>query len=320
MNYVIGIDGGGTKTTCLFLEASQNTAPQQPLLITGAGTNPHTIGFNESGRRLESLIDEGLKRYGIHPAEITGVGFGLAGVGRKEDEIQMTEVIQSIFFNLRMSENCHFFIGSDTQAALKGALPPEVKEGILVIAGTGSNAIGMDENGNIHKCGGWGHLIGDEGSGYHISLKALSKVAKAVDGRGPETEITALLLKECGLQSPHHLVRYIYQHPREKHEIARLAACVIQASEMGDAAAIEILEEAAEELVLHVKSLINKGLKPGGCVTVAGSIFTYSSIVREHFKQQLKKQELGTFTPSYASPEYGAALLAKPYRGGMYND
>ncbi|MFZ0369655.1 MAG: BadF/BadG/BcrA/BcrD ATPase family protein [Halobacillus sp.] len=313
MNYVIGIDGGGTKTTCLFMEAGQNKLPAQPKRMVGKGTNPHIIGFEEAGARLVNLIRQGLTQFSIAPQQIVGVGCGLAGVGRQDDEEHMTELLRKKFYSLEFSENCHLFVASDSVIALKGALPEESASGMLVIAGTGSNAIAIDENGVIIRCGGWGHLIGDEGSGYYISLKALSKVSKAADGRGQDTAITSLLLSDLNLEQPAQLISYLYGRPHEKHEIARLARHVIAASEQGDEVAIAILQEAAEELILHAASLYRESssFTSETPVTAAGSIFQHSAVVKQHFIEQLHKRRLGTYCKAFGPPEFGACLLAK---------
>ncbi|MBX0357595.1 N-acetylglucosamine kinase [Halobacillus sp. Nhm2S1] len=312
MNYVIGIDGGGTKTTCLFLEANHCTYPKQPKVIQGPGTNPHQIGFEEAGRRLMALIEKGLQTFNVDSAQIIGIGFGLAGIGRPEDEDKMKKIVQNIFWNLSFSENLNSFIGSDSLAALKGALSLRDKSGILVISGTGSNAVGVDLEGGIHKCGGWGHLIGDEGSGYYLSLKALSKVAKAADGRGEETLMTPLILEKLHLHKPEDLVRHIYGRPQEKHEIAKLATCVIEASEQKDEVAVRILEQAADELVLHVESIARRGFERDTNITAAGSIFKHSKVLKQHFIQKIETKGLGVYREPYAPPEFGAAMLAIP--------
>ncbi|MCA1010441.1 N-acetylglucosamine kinase [Halobacillus halophilus] len=313
MNYVIGIDGGGTKTTCLFMEAGQSKLPEEPKRLVGKGANPHIIGFEEAGTRLVNLIRQGLSKFAIAPQQIVGVGCGLAGVGRQDDEELMTELLRKKFYPLNLSENCHLFVTSDSVIALKGALPEEAASGMLVIAGTGSNAIAMDNSGKIIRCGGWGHLIGDEGSGYYISLKALSKVSKAVDGRGRDTAITSLLLSGLHLEQPDQLISYMYGRSHEKHEIARLAKYVIAASEQGDEVAIALLQEAADELLLHAASLHRQSssFTSETPVTAAGSIFQHSTVIKQHFIEQLHRRRMGTYCKAFGPPEFGACLLAK---------
>ncbi|MGP4077653.1 N-acetylglucosamine kinase [Halobacillus sp. K22] len=313
MNYVIGIDGGGTKTTCLFMGADQNRIPVQPKRIKGEGTNPHIIGFEEAGARLVNLISQGLTKYSITPQQIIGVGCGLAGVGRQDDEEKMTQILRKKFYTLNFSENFNLFITSDSVIALKGALPKEAGSGMLIMAGTGSNAVAVEESGNILRCGGWGHLIGDEGSGYYLSLKALSQIAKAADGRGPATAMSSFLLNDLNLEEPKQLISYWYGRPHEKHEIAQLAKHVITASEQGDEVAVALLQDAAGELVLHAESLFQQSssLTSETPVTAAGSIFQHSEVLKQYFIKHLHKRRLGTFCEALGPPEFGACLLAK---------
>ncbi|RWZ51412.1 ATPase [Halobacillus fulvus] len=325
MGYVIGIDGGGTKTTCLFLNDQGNSSPDIHKTVSGPGTNPHAIGFDDAVERLEALIRKGLYSYSISPKEIRGIGLGLAGVGREDDKQRLQPLIDQMVSTLDLPENCPLFLGSDSEAALQGALHPDQKTGVLVIAGTGSNAIGRDSNGRVYRCGGWGHLIGDEGSGYYISLKALSSIAKQADGRGPETLLTATILQELKLDDPRQLVSYLHNRPHEKHDIARLAKHVVETAEQKDHVAVHILKEAAEELLLHVHSLFQQAsFHASTPVTVAGSLFTHSNIMKQHFIEQLKERQLGIYQNPVGSPELGAALLASPVvtpmKGGDGNE
>lgn len=324
MQFRIGIDGGGTKTKCLFLESSATEMPRKPLSVTGAGSNPHIVGFEEAGRRIGELIVDGCDRFNITLKQITSVGIGLAGLGRLDERKRMEEVLEALFFSLNLSENTEYYIGSDGEIALEGALTKEESNGVLVIAGTGSNALARDEEGRFYRCGGWGHLLGDEGGAYYLSLKALSFIAKAKDGRGPSTNLTPLVLKELGLAHEEELVSYMYEKPREKQEIARLASQVIQAAEEGDALAIRLIEDAVDELIYHVESLNKKSpyFNATTPVTVAGSVFTYSHHLRNAFAQRLIDKRLGVFQKPHAPPEFGAVMLGKnsQNRGGGVHD
>ncbi|WP_179107322.1 N-acetylglucosamine kinase [Sediminibacillus massiliensis] len=309
MSYLIGIDGGGTKSTCLFMKEGG----QQTLLVTGEGTNPHAVGFETMRDRIQKMMEEGIHELSINPAEIKGVCCGLAGVGRRNDARKADREIRQIFFNLKLSENCVLEICSDTYIALRGALPPGKTHGILVISGTGSNAIGQTESGRLYRTGGWGHLLGDEGSGYQIGLHALNKVTRAHDSRGPQTILTNMILEELKLRETTDLVNYFYSTPRSKKDIARFAKLVIEASRLGDEAAIEILLQAANELILHVESLFKSSphFNTNTPVTTAGSIFKYSDLIRTRFTETILSKNLGTYQSSYQIPAYGAAMIAR---------
>jgi len=315
MAYVIGIDGGGTKTVCLFKDMNKflPDIESESMTVIGEASNPHVVGFDEMKTRLQQLIADGMAMYSIPPNEIIGVSCGLAGVGRKEDEQQVKKGFQQIFLELKISEYSSFSVHSDLYIALRGALEPGTEEGILVISGTGSNAIGTGGQGNVYKSGGWGHILGDEGSGYHIGLRALNKITKAFDMREKNTILSDLILKELALNHPKDLISYIYGEKPEKKDIAKLAKQVIEAAEDGDEVATEILKEAATELVIHVESLHKKCLdfSERTPIMTTGSIFTYSKILEKYFIELIHSKKLGIYQPAYHSPVFGAALIAR---------
>lgn len=315
MAYVIGIDGGGTKTTCLFIK-TDNVMPHhvsESMTVIGEASNPHVVGFDEMKTRIQQLIAHGISKYSIQSSEIIAVSCGLAGVGRQEDEQRVEKEFQHIFLELNLSQYLVFSVHSDSYIALRGALQPGVKEGILVISGTGSNATGIDNQGNVYKSGGWGHILGDEGSGYHIGLKALKHIVRAFDMRAKETVLTDLILKELRLEHPKDLISYIYGAKPEKKDIARLAKQVIEASSCGDDASTEILKEAARELVVHVESLHKKCpiFNERTPIMTTGSIFTYSKDLERVFMEEIHSEKLGKYQQAYRSPVYGAAIIAK---------
>lgn len=317
MAYVIGIDVGGTKTECLFqridIALSNNVSQNHELpIITGEGCNPNVVGYKRMKKILEKLIKQGLDKYSIPPTEISSICIGLAGVGRDQEKEQVEHRLLEIIAKLDLSENIPYFICNDAHIALRGALSPTAKEGILVISGTGSVAFGINREGENYRSGGWGHILGDEGSGYEIGLQALRKVCSAFDQREKKTLITQLVLKELNLNTETELISYMYTTPKEKKEIAFFAKFVIQASEENDEVASKILKRAAAELVQHVKSLFRqtRSFDSSTPVVTAGSIFQYSSIIQEYFKREIKEEKLGSYHESISSPVEGAARIA----------
>ncbi|RKL66588.1 ATPase [Salipaludibacillus neizhouensis] len=315
MAYVIGIDGGGTKTTCLFNNINDFLPHKESesLTVIGEASNPHVVGFDEMKTRLQQLIAHGVAKYSIQPNDISGVSCGLAGVGRKEDVREIEKVFQQIFFELQFSEHSIFSAHSDSYIALRGALQPGAKEGILVVSGTGSSATGIGSQGNVYKSGGWGHILGDEGSGYQIGMRALNKITKAYDMREKNTILTDLVLKELALEHPKDLISYIYGRKPEKKDIARLAKQVMEAVSHGDDVAEEILIGAANELVSHVESLHKKcpSYNERTPIMTTGSIFTYSKDLERYFIDNIHLKKLGFYQTAYSSPVYGAAMIAR---------
>ncbi|OAS13981.1 N-acetylglucosamine kinase [Paenibacillus oryzisoli] len=313
MPYIIGIDGGGTKTTCAFQRVENyNHLMRCQSIIVGDGTNVLTVGVETMKKRLHSLINEGLKVHDIQPSEVIGICAGIAGTRLEKDRLSVVLELKQIAKELHLHEDIGITVKSDLLIALRGAMHPENQEGILVISGTGSNAIGLSRNGDLAFNGGWGHILGDEGSGYSIGLQALSAVCKAYDCRESPTQLTGMILARLQLATEHDLVQYIYRDVPNKQVIASLARLVIESSIELDPVAVNILKEAGNELVDLVRGLRRKSdafheLTP---VTVAGSIFMYSDIVRNQFMEGLKVHRLGCYQPAFADPVNGAVIVA----------
>src|SRR5690606_32133686 len=125
--------------------------------------------------------------------------------------------------------------------------------GLLVIAGTGSVAWGRAEDGRAARAGGWGHLLGDEGSGYALGLEALRAVVRAHDGRAPETTLRDAVLSHARARAPEELIAWAAT--AAKADIAALAPRVAAAAREGDAAARAIVDRAAHDLAGHIRAL-----------------------------------------------------------------
>ncbi len=135
-------------------------------------------------------------------------------------------------------------LSNDAQL-LFGAFPDEV--GIVLIAGTGSIALGQDRHGKRARAGGWGYLIGDEGSGYDLGRRGIRAAAKAADGRGLQTSLLPMLLAHWGLEQPLQIIDRVYRD-RDKAAIAECAQLVFEAAEAYDPVAARLVQSGAAEL------------------------------------------------------------------------
>ena len=248
MKYLIGVDGGGTKTDSAIADLSGKIIHH----TTGKPSNFLVVGIEEAVENIFALIEENLFKLEGDFADVKQIVIGVAGAGRKED----AQLLEKSFKDYAEQQGIHFKgvkVVSDAHIALEGAFPDSA--GCILIAGTGSILFGKDEKGVIHRVGGFGRLIGDEGSGYSIGRKALNAVSKASDGRGEETLISELLNAKMNSGSSTSIINKVY---KEKLDVASVAKIVIEAAEEGDPIAEDILDEEADELVLHIKSLIYK--------------------------------------------------------------
>ncbi|MFC4734996.1 N-acetylglucosamine kinase [Bacillus daqingensis] len=308
--YVIGVDGGGTNSRAAAAFVTASGLDRESAVIQGNGSNPRAVGFEQMREELTELLSSLLKAHSIRAGDVAGICCGLAGAGRLHDQLRAQAELRKAVSQLGISASACIDVYADSVTALEGAIPGP-GEGILIIAGTGSNAIGRTKTGDLFHCGGWGHLLGDEGGGYRIGLEALQAVVRAADGRASPTSLTSSLLSFFGLQEPEDLVSFVYEHAG-KREIASAAPLVMEAAEGGDEAAAGIVHQAVEELCLHVRSLHDQAgtFSPHVPVAAEGSLIKQAPGFQKQFRHLLKADGLGTWAESAADPLEGALQLA----------
>jgi N-acetylglucosamine kinase-like BadF-type ATPase len=191
---------------------------------------------------------------------------------------------------------------SDFEIALVGANGG--RHGVLILAGTGSVAFGINAEGEAAQVGGWGYLLGDEGSGYLIGLKALQAVVRAADGRESPTALTEAMLQTLGMTSAQELIQWVYT-PGRTREVAQLAPLVLDASD--DPAALAIITEAVAELTLMAHTVVRRLKIESPAYAFAGGLLTEVNVVSNGVCAALSLP--GIPQPKYP-PVIGAALLA----------
>ena len=259
-SHVMGIDAGGTKTVCLLADEHGRIVSEG----RGGGANLHAAGELGVEKVLHGVMEAAIGDRPIVPAAIC---LGIAGVDR-EDEMQTVRAIMR-----RIGYKSRTLVVNDALIALvagAGDAPA-----IVIIAGTGSIVYGRNAAGEAARAGGWGHMIGDEGSGYWIGREALSAVMRAGDGRGPQTELTDDILEHFGITDVSRLPRIVYDREQPRMAVAALGALVQRVAEQGDVVAMRILERAAEEIVLAARSVTTRLEMRGDAFTfyLAGGAF-----------------------------------------------
>jgi N-acetylmuramic acid 6-phosphate etherase len=258
MQYVIGIDAGGTKTVGLLADETGKVLAE----VRGSGANLQTHGELE----VEKVFDEIMEalRQG---RTISAVGLGIAGVDRPHDEA----VIRGILRRLGHRETAR--VVNDAAIALVAGAPEG--RGIVVLAGTGSIAYGIDRTGKTARSGGYGFLLADEGSGYWLGHQALRSTVRAADGRGPATRLAPLVYEAMEVTSVGELVPRVYEKGLPKHRIAALAPLVQRARDEGDEVAAALIEGGARELALAARAVARQLDFGGGPfpVVLAGGAF-----------------------------------------------
>jgi len=303
--HVLGIDAGGTKTVCLLADAHGAIVSEG----RGPGANLHAAGELAVEKVLHEVIEAAIGDRSIIPAAVC---LGIAGVDR-EDEAQTVRAIMR-----RLGYRSRAVVVNDALIALVSAAGDA--PGVVIIAGTGSIVYGRNASGESARAGGWGHMIGDEGSGYWIGREALSAVMRASDGRGPQTDLTAALLQELEIADISRLPRIVYDRAQPRMAVAALGPLVQRVSDAGDAVAVRILERAAEELVLASRSVTSRLEMRGEAFGyhLAGSVFRLVPwLVTELSRRLAEVAPRSTVSTLDAEPAMGAVRLAlAEARGG----
>jgi N-acetylglucosamine kinase-like BadF-type ATPase len=297
--YIIGIDGGGTKTVgILTTETGQHLAQAQ-----SGPANYHVVGEAQTQAVLENLIEKLYKKADISRTSPIRFCLGMAGLGRAADQ----EVIGRICDNLGIGDSR--ILTHDAHIALVGGAGKQ--EGVIIISGTGAIVYGINANGREARASGWGYLLGDEGSGYDIAIKGLRAVVRAADGRDIPTELTDRILNRLELNEPNELIRWV--HAASRDTIAHLAEIVFDAARAEDDVARQIIDGAADELVCAARSVTGQleFEKPFDIVLSGGNLVHQPLFVNKLHQQFAAIQpEAVVRLPKY-TPDYGAVLLAQ---------
>ena len=304
--HVLGIDAGGTKTIALLADADGH------ILAEGraGAANLQTEGELEVEKILHTVIDRATDGRDI---TLAAVCLGVAGVDREDDARIMRNIMR------RMGYRSNTLIVNDALIALvagAGANP-----GVVVVAGTGSIAYGVSHQGMAARAGGWGPILGDEGSGYWVGRRALAAVMRDADSRGPRTTLTSLVLRHFGLPNPQALVPEIYHQPQGRRAIASLAAVVDHSRAEGDPVATEIMTLAADELSLAAASVIRRLDMRGEQfpILLAGGMLKESTWLAAEVRRRMAEvAPRGSVAPLTDEPAIGAVKLAiAQARGGV---
>jgi N-acetylglucosamine kinase-like BadF-type ATPase len=301
MSYVIGIDGGGTKTALKLADNKGNVI----LTMEGGPCNINSMGREAVSKMLKELVNDTLTKAESSIEDIETLCIGTAGVDRPSDKAIMEEIIRNTGFKGKT------IITNDAVTALYGGVGGD--EGVILISGTGSICYGRNADGETKRAGGWGHIIGDEGSGYYIGISAINRIARTHDGIEESTVMTDLILKHLKLENASGLIEYVYRSGAGKSEIASLARLVDEAYKQGDFAAEEILLKAAYELFLISKAVID-GLKLNNkkaVLAVNGSVIEKNERVSSEFKRLMSRNcPLVEVVNRKNDAAFGAVLMA----------
>jgi N-acetylglucosamine kinase-like BadF-type ATPase len=310
----LGVDGGGTHTRAEIYAAPADPFADLSNRLVGRGradaANFHRVGLESAVNSIKKAVNEACSEAGISPAQITAACVGLAGVQHPKHHRQMLDAL-SVALPIR-----DISLETDARVALAGATG--LRPGVVVIAGTGSIACGINAQGEFARAGGWGPTMGDEGSGFYIGRRALEAAMADFDERGEPTALTEQVCRHFRVASPAELPAVIYNSTASvMREIAQLSRVVVDAARAGDATAQKILSDAAGELARAVNAVIKRlGLRRESFqVAYVGGVFEAGDLVLAPLAERVRRYAPhAVIAPPQFTPMVGAVKMAMARR------
>ncbi len=303
MAYILGIDGGGSKTVCILMN--------EKCEILGRGeagsSNYQSVGIEAAKYSIESAISQAIIiRDNIN---IDAICLGLAGVGRSRDIEVVKKIIKEIPVTKYIKPQ-NIIICHDALIALVGGIGNDV--GIVVAAGTGSIVFGRNQQDETKRVGGWGYILGDEGGAYKIAVAGMQAALKAYDGCEISTSLVEDFINHFGLTNIEELIEVVYRRGLGVKEIAALAPIVDNAAAEGDEVANKIIDNAVDELVKATVTVIDGIFVKGEFLEVVttGSVWKSKCKMWERFVNCINGDfpEVKVILPKFEAV-YGAGLL-----------
>ncbi len=277
---IIGIDGGGTKTRGVLYRSNEIIAKSN-----SGTTRIGAVGVGESCERLLNVIADLCIRANIDSSEIDAVVVGLAGVWLDEEKKRSTQLIKTLARTQKMYLN-DLIVTSDAELALEGAF--EGDQGIVMIVGTGSIAIGKVGKNQLIRCGGWGIELDDEGSGAWIGREGLTAIVRALDGRGNNTTLTKVFTElypsSIDIKEPRTIVK---AYSDRVFEYYMLSPLVMKCAEEGDPVCLEIIQKAAFHLMELLETLQKKYKTQQVKVALLGGIIEADTILAKMLEDNI---------------------------------
>jgi glucosamine kinase len=276
-SFVVGVDGGGTKTRALVADERGNRLSE----AIGPGSTVRAHEVERSAGIIADVVREAMESAGAGQQRAKVLCVGVAGAGRENERLALIDALSA----QQIAEEV--IVQTDLAIALDDAFGDG--PGVLLIAGTGSSAFARGPTGTTARCGGWGAVIGDEGGGAWMGRRALSVVAAASDGREPETALTGAVLTATESEETSDLIRWAATSTPAT--LATLAPVVMQVADAGDLRANAIVSMAVEELALHVRALARQLFadeRASVPVAFTGGLLTKGTALRKRLEHRLK--------------------------------
>ncbi len=292
MDIVVGIDAGGTKTKVLVFDISTSTVREK--IFPALNIN----GMKEES--FDALFDE-ILTYIDAQGICKALCIGCAGLSNND-------LKNNLEAGFEKKDISNYKILGDGEIAHFGAL--NGSDGIVLISGTGSICYAKKSDCSLARVGGWGHIIGDEGSAYSVARDALNAVSKTIDGYGNAKKLRDIFRSEKGLGTREEIIAYVYKN--DKSAVADLSKLVEKAARAGDIIAREIIEKNARELLRLVSAAYNNLAFDKAKFTVLGGMLENDTVLRKEFLRIIENEmPYLSFVPAENDASWGALEMAK---------
>jgi glucosamine kinase len=291
--FLLGIDGGATKTLAAVLDLERCQ-----LHLGHAGpSNADAAGAQKAGRALLEAADGALAGAQIEDGQLDAAVLAVAGTDT-----------DAVVAQVRDERSQRWIVVNDVVGAWASATGAQ--PGVGVISGTGSNVFGVGPDGQGWRAGGWGHLLGDEGSGYWLGVQSIKAALRDREASGPPTALSDAAVACFGADSVEALAAMVYSKPLSKSEIAAFAIETAGLAERGDAVARALYEHGARELAEQVAAVIRStGLQGAFPVGLIGSAFKAGGVFVDPLTRAIHELAPDACVAVVMMPPVGGSLL-----------
>jgi N-acetylglucosamine kinase-like BadF-type ATPase len=297
--FVLGVDGGATKTLAGVLDVQSSALH----LAHGGPSNEDAVGPRAAVEALLETADEALSRAGIGQQDLAAAVLAVAGTNT-----------DSVAAHVRAARPEQWIVVNDVVGAW--ATATDAGPGVAAISGTGSNVFGVGRDGRTWRAGGWGHLLGDEGSGYWLGLQSIKAALRDREASGPETALSDAVTAFFSAPSVEALASLVYSKPLTKREIAAFATETARLAVTGDEVARGLYERGARELGEQIAAVIRMtGLAEGSAdagafpVGLIGSGYKAGPVFTEPLAHVIHERAPGARVATVETAPVGGSLL-----------
>ena len=290
----LGVDGGGTRTTAVVADEKGNLIAK----TVGDSINYYSMGLEVARKNMSDIIDELSLVTGSKHFE--GAFVGMSALNDKAQEEELVAFTSGVIDAEKIGMDSDLFVAMESMLTDKPCA--------VVISGTGSMVIARDENGKVHHTGGWGFILGDEGSGYDIAIKGIKSAIRGYEGSAPETVLSEILPAFYDCENMDALIDVFYDPPMARKNIASFSRRVRESAAEGDAVCVDIILSSARDLAMTALALF-KRFEYKFRIGLWGGIFQYSEMFRNEFNRIMNENGYESDLLKFP-PEIGAIFAA----------